>query len=627
MAALTPLFQDVARSSNNGDFDKALKFISKILKIDAKNTKALHCQAVCLMKQNDFDTALRVLDGMPDESTIVFEKAYCFYRLNRVNEALELLKSAKSNQVRIQELMAQCHYRLEEYSEAYAVYLNLMKNSMDDYGDERDTNLAAVIACLSLNANLPQDLPQLGDNMYELSYNKSVIDIGQAMSLGSETAEGLEKLKEAQMKLSVAEEECTKILKEEDASEEEIEQELSVIRSQLAFVSQLLKKEPLALSLYNQVLKNKPQDNSIVAVVSNNIVSINKDSNVFDSRKKMKAALLEDAKLSLLQKQTILQNHALFLMMTSQHDLCRKQIEEMPDTPERVVLQAALLVREKKNEEAIKLLRSVKTLHASLVLVQLLLLQGNVKAAAEVLSNDLDEEQSMSLGITSTLVSLLQSLNDIEGIVSTLKKTIKWHQSNGSDNETLNTLYGETSRILIKNNRPKEAVELLEQLKKLKKGKADPKVTAQLIAAYGSFDSKKAAEAMKSLPSIDSVVQDVNVEALESSNWSLGAKYVKKVAKTEKEGKKKKKRKRRKLPKNYDPDVDPDPERWLPRWQRSHFRKKRKDKVVVGRGTQGVAVSDNVEMSSTTKSPRVTATPESSGPKGLRHKKKKSARR
>ena len=33
-----------------------------------------------------------------------------------------------------------------------------------------------------------------------------------------------------------------------------------------------------------------------------------------------------------------------------------------------------------------------------------------------------------------------------------------------------------------------------------------------------------------------------------------------------------------KLPKNYDPDVIPDAERWLPRRERSYYRGKRKDK-------------------------------------------------
>lgn len=55
--------------------------------------------------------------------------------------------------------------------------------------------------------------------------------------------------------------------------------------------------------------------------------------------------------------------------------------------------------------------------------------------------------------------------------------------------------------------------------------------------------------------------------------------------------KKKKRRKRKgKLPKNYDLSCDPDPERWLPKHERSTFRKKkdRRNKDI-GKGTQGAA--------------------------------------
>lgn len=56
--------------------------------------------------------------------------------------------------------------------------------------------------------------------------------------------------------------------------------------------------------------------------------------------------------------------------------------------------------------------------------------------------------------------------------------------------------------------------------------------------------------------------------------------------------KKQKKRKRRgKLPKNHDPNVAPDPERWLPRHERSGFRKKRdrRNRDTAMKGTQGAA--------------------------------------
>jgi signal recognition particle subunit SRP72 len=59
------------------------------------------------------------------------------------------------------------------------------------------------------------------------------------------------------------------------------------------------------------------------------------------------------------------------------------------------------------------------------------------------------------------------------------------------------------------------------------------------------------------------------------------------------------KRKRKlKLPKNFDKNAVPDPERWLPKWERSTY-KKRKDKrqreKEIGRGTQG-AVDPSLEV-------------------------------
>lgn len=38
-----------------------------------------------------------------------------------------------------------------------------------------------------------------------------------------------------------------------------------------------------------------------------------------------------------------------------------------------------------------------------------------------------------------------------------------------------------------------------------------------------------------------------------------------------------------KLPKNYNAEVDPDPERWLPKRERSYYKGKRQKKVTVGK--------------------------------------------
>lgn len=56
--------------------------------------------------------------------------------------------------------------------------------------------------------------------------------------------------------------------------------------------------------------------------------------------------------------------------------------------------------------------------------------------------------------------------------------------------------------------------------------------------------------------------------------------------------KKKHKKRKGQLPKNYDPNIPPDPERWLPKYERTGYRKKRdrRTKEVI-KGSQGTSSS------------------------------------
>uniref|UniRef100_A0A1I8BI41 Signal recognition particle subunit SRP72 n=1 Tax=Meloidogyne hapla TaxID=6305 RepID=A0A1I8BI41_MELHA len=68
-------------------------------------------------------------------------------------------------------------------------------------------------------------------------------------------------------------------------------------------------------------------------------------------------------------------------------------------------------------------------------------------------------------------------------------------------------------------------------------------------------------------------------------------------------------RKRRRLPANYDPSVQPDPERWLPRQERTAYRKKLHKKFKdreVGKGTQGVAATTSANIDYSAKSTTTT---------------------
>lgn len=78
-----------------------------------------------------------------------FEKAYCQYRQNNTAQALVTIDEVEEPDFRLKELKAQVLYRLEKFNDALDIYHDIIKNSHDDYADERETNLCASIAQLS----------------------------------------------------------------------------------------------------------------------------------------------------------------------------------------------------------------------------------------------------------------------------------------------------------------------------------------------------------------------------------------------------------------------------------------------------------------------------------------------
>lgn len=126
------------------------------------------------------------------------------------------------------------------------------------------------------------------------------------------------------------------------------------------------------------------------------------------------------------------------------------------------------------------------------------------------------------------------------------------------------------------------------------------KVLAQLVIAYAQFNPKRALEISKRLPKLETLTTASEIDALEAANWVMSTKAAKKTANSKVEPspgtpaveKKSSNRKRKgKLPKNYNAEVAPDPERWLPKYERTGFRKKRggaRGKDVI-KGSQGMS--------------------------------------
>jgi signal recognition particle subunit SRP72 len=162
----------------------------------------------------------------------------------------------------------------------------------------------------------------------------------------------------------------------------------------------------------------------------------------------------------------------------------------------------------------------------------------------------------------------------------------------------LRVLYEEAVKVLLNINELEKAVVLLEKLRQICPN--DTSVICQLIRVYCVVDILKARQICKELPLFEKVIESIDIDSIETLNWSGGSKYIKKTAKssevTKVDGEIKRKRKHKtKLPANCDPKVKPDPERWLPKWQRTTFKKRKNDrKHNVGKGTQGAVAGADV---------------------------------
>ncbi|NXB80249.1 SRP72 protein, partial [Donacobius atricapilla] len=631
-AAAAGLWSEVNRCGQNGDFARALKSVNKILQINKDDVTALQCKVVCLIQNGNFKEALGVINTHTKVLTsdvIAFEKAYCEYRLNRIESALKTIQSASQQTDKLKELYGQVLYRLERYDDCLAAYRDLIRNSQDEYEEERKTNLSAVVAAQSTwEKVVPEDLG-LREATYELCYNSACALIGQG------------KLNEAMKKLQKAEELCRQSLSEDsDVTEEDIEAELAIIHGQMAYIMQLQGRTEDALQLYNQIIKLKPTDVGLLAVIANNIITINKDQNVFDSKKKVKLTNAEgvEHKLSKKQLQAIEFNKALLAMYTNQADQCRKLSASLQSqSPEHllpVLIQAAQLCREKQHAKAVGLLQDFADQHPAnaaeikLTMAQLKIAQGSVTKACMILRSI--EELQHKPGMVSALVTMYSHEEDIDSAIEVFTQAIQWYQQHQArtnpgccvfqpKSSVHLSLIREAANFKLKHGRKKEAISDLEEL--WKQNPKDVHTLAQLISAYSLVDPEKAKVLSKHLPSSDTMSLKVDVDALENSH---GATYVRKKAgkltgdnqqKEQGQGevKKKKKKKKGKLPKNYDPKVTPDPERWLPMRERSYYRgrKKGKKKDQVGKGTQGSTTTGSSELdaSRTASSPPTSPRP------------------
>jgi signal recognition particle subunit SRP72 len=277
------------------------------------------------------------------------------------------------------------------------------------------------------------------------------------------------------------------------------------------------------MSCYSAVLKLHPDDPALIAVTSNNVLVLNGDKDIFDSKKRVKVLASEGSsrKLTRLQKLRILFNRCMFSLQINQLDQCRELGAQLkaacPNSDLTVLAGISLMYRERKFGAAVEFLEGHLKSHSSAgvqlytALAQLQLLQGNIVRACEALRSI--PASVGYVGVASTLSSLYVGLGDVDVALNILKQTLDHWMSREVTTSDLVDLAKQVARFQLSHSHPEAASEILE--KALKRGD-NMELRALLISAYSQTDPRKAEEISRDLPAFQTP-PNVDVDGMEKT--------------------------------------------------------------------------------------------------------------
>ncbi|CEF67009.1 Signal recognition particle subunit SRP72 [Strongyloides ratti] len=534
------------------------------------------------------------------KETEIYEDAYVAYRRFENEKCLELLNKLDQNEIHVMELKAQLLYRLGKYTEASNVYEKLFRQCSDDWEDERNVN---YMATFTMQRSIKKITTKINPSLetYEQHFNYACYLIED------------ENYTEAIKYLEKAQKMCKEILYEDGFSDEEIEEELAIIRVQIAYAYQKMHLKDKARIAYEAINRDLISDSTTLIVLLNNLPTVQEKVNINDTRKKMKSATkLDIHKLNRNQQAVLAFNQAVISHLSKSPEQFKKALESYKsiagETDNYKLLCIAESLRSKDNSCLSECCGSLKDeKHKFWLNIQSLVRNkdyvGATKYAREFVPSDVKNTLSYAGLLTS--LDIFNKFDNPEtsliNVALALEKTNKILAKEA---------YAAAIRISNRYKKGNSNIPVIESLLSTD----DKSTIVGLIKALSRNNFTEADEiAKKYLSSINSPsTKLIDVDAIENDDSILYTQKSK-IGKVDashdtdknrsddiEKVKKRVHRKRKpKLPKNYDPSKTPDPERWLPKYERTSKKntsKKLRDKNI-GKGSQGVSTGENMDYS------------------------------
>lgn len=245
-----------------------------------------------------------------------------------------------------------------------------------------------------------------------------------------------------------------------------------------------------------------------------------------------------------------------------------------------------------------------------LLAVQLFVSEGNISSAVSILElfmkrleqsiSESDQEIRYNPGLVSVLISLYRLQGRKWQINAEFAKAATFWRQRPQQEQPLSLLRAAASSLLQSQD-PSDirfASEIFDALHT-----ADPTdgiASIGHVACHGATSTLQAKDKVSTLSPVQDLISDVDVASLEAAGipsmptTTISASRKRKAGEEkDKTGLQKKRVRKSHLPKDYDPNKKPDPERWLPLRDRSTYRPKgKKGKQKAADRTQGGVVSE-----------------------------------
>ena len=279
------------------------------------------------------------------------------------------------------------------------------------------------------------------------------------------------------------------------------------------------------------------------------------------------------------------------------------------------VIRAAAEAKSKAGKLAIKemlplLERRPRDIGLILTIIQLYALTNNVSTATTLLESFLarleqsslqtDRDARFTAGLVATLVSMYARQNRITHTKAEVAKASMHWRRRPKHWEYPIALLKTAGAVLLESPTESDIEAARMAFGTVhEQDEDDAQAKAGLLASSEEIASSDVKSA-HGLPPVNKLIGGIDVAALEEAGVArtgpqMAAAGIKRPAETVPKPSKPKKIRKSRLPKDYDPEKKPDPERWLPLRERSNWRPKGKKKGKGGAGgmaTQGGIASE-----------------------------------